>query len=96
MASAAYEALSKSIPVTTCIIDTEEEDGEYDCFDIKQCPALLQLVITRLPTVFYVSVVALDQEDQEQVFNLTFFDEENSPIGGAELAKAQLYWDDDD
>ena len=72
MASAAYEALSKSIPVTTCIIDTEEEDGEYDCFDIKQCPALLQLVITRLPTVFYVSVVALDQEDQEQVFNLTF------------------------
>jgi hypothetical protein len=95
MAAAAYEALTKNIPVTTCVIDTEEEDGEYDCYDIKQSPALLQLVITRLPTVFYVSILALDTENAEQVFNLTFFDEENNPIGGAELTSSQIYWDDD-
>lgn len=95
MATAAYEALSKNIPVTSCIIDTEEEDGEYGCFDIKQSPALLQLVITRLPAVFYVSVETLDQENEAQVFNLTFFDEENQAIGGAELTSSQIYWDDE-
>ena len=51
------------------------------------------LVLTKYPLVKYVNVERLVNEG-EVVLNVSLFDLEGEQLGGAEITKTAVYWDD--
>lgn len=88
----AYNEL-KARPQPTTTIDNSEQES-YDCYELTKFPALQALVSSKIPSAVYVYVEVLIQENQE-VFNLMFFDSDEEDVGGCELTPMQVYWDDD-
>lgn len=92
----AYNELKSRPQPTTTIETTTSNSGDetYDSYTLTKFPALQALVSSKIPSAIYVYVEVLSQENQ-QVFNLMFFDSDEEDVGGCELTPTQLYWDDD-
>jgi len=90
----AYKEVENRNKPTTKIEDSTES---YDCYELSDFSALSTLVTNKLPEAKYVFVESLwEPEQQQQVYNLMFFDDEEEHIGGCELTMQKLYWDDED
>jgi hypothetical protein len=94
MEQIAYKELENRKKPTTTI---EDESASYDCYELLNFNTLNMLVTTKLPEAKYVFVESLwEPEQQQQVYNLMFFDDDEEHIGGCELTNQKLFWDDDE
>ena len=94
MEQVAYKEVENRKKPTTTI---EESSESYDCYELVNFNSLNTLVTTKHPEAVYVYVESLwEPEQQQQVYNLMFFDDDEEHIGGAELTKQKLFWDDDE
>jgi len=95
MITALYNSLLEACPKSTTAI-TDDDDEILDCFDLAKSPQLHALVEPKFPTTKYVHIGHLLLDDGEVVLNISLFDGEGDQVGGAELTKTALIWDDAD
>jgi hypothetical protein len=94
MESAAYKELENRKKPTTTI---EDESESYECYELINFSLLNLLVTKKHVNAKYVFVDSLwEPEQMQQVYNLMFFDKDEEHIGGCEVTKQKIYWDDDD
>lgn len=73
-----------------------DEDIEYECYELSVFPLLSALTLQKAPTARFVSIELLSNPDtQERVFSILLFDDEEEIVGGAELTKSDVLWDED-
>ena len=92
---ALYQSLLESSTPATISLSTghDETFTEFPCFELEKAPLLKALVLTKYPLVKYVNVERLVNEG-EVVLNVSLFDLEGEQLGGAEITKTAVYWDD--
>ena len=88
------ELLQRKPKTSTTIVESTEE---YECFELSNFPLLSKMVLQKYSTAKYVSVEPLfDPEMHEKVYNMMFFANDEEIVGGCELTKTEVYWDDDE
>jgi hypothetical protein len=93
MNAALYNSLLEACPKSTTTIT--DDDEALDCFELAKSPQLLALVESKIPAAKYVHIGHL-LGDGEVVLNISLYDEDGEHIGGAELTKTAIIWDDDE
>jgi hypothetical protein len=91
--SEVYSNLLKSAPKPSLLL-TDEEDDKIDCFDLNKAPLLKALVEAKYAAAKYVHIEYLESEG-EVVLNLSFYEADGEHVGGAEITKETVFWDDD-
>ena len=94
MSTALYNSLLEACPKSTTTI--ADEDETLDCFELSKSPQLKALAEPKFPAAKYVHIGHLLLDDGEVVLNISLFDEDGEHVGGAELTKTDLIWDDAD
>jgi hypothetical protein len=67
---------------------------ENEYFALEEAPFLKSLVEPKYPTVKYVNVEYL-HNNGEIVLNISLYDEADDHVGGAEITKEAIFWDDE-
>jgi hypothetical protein len=88
---ALYQSLLESSSLATIILSSRSD--ENPCFELAGVPLLQTLVLPKYPSVKYVNIETL-QSDGEVVLNVSLFDTEGEQLGGAEITKTAIFWDD--
>ena len=89
------EALYNELNQRGIVEFKELEDGQ-ECYDLSIYPNLSTIVTKKLANAKYVSVEEQkDPDSNELVFSLIFYDETEEQVGGCDLTKTKIYWDDD-
>ena len=91
--TAVYSSLLESAPKPSLTL-ADQDDTEVECFELTTAPLLKALVESRYATAKYVHMEHLHNEG-EIVLNLSFFDGEYEHLGGAEITKEAVFWDDE-
>jgi len=92
--SEVYNALIKAAPKPSLSL-MDHDDEEVACFELNKAPLLKALVEPKYSSAKYVHIEHLDNMGTT-VLNLSFYDAEGEHLGGAEITKEALFWDDDD
>ena len=85
-----YQSLLESSNKTSVSIGKDEV---FPCVELDSIPLLKTLVLPKYPLVKYVNIETLDNEG-DVVLNVSLFDEEGEQLGGAEITKTAIFWDD--
>jgi hypothetical protein len=91
--SEVYINLLKSAPKPSLAL-TDEADDKIDCFELSKAPLLKALVEPKYAAAKYVHIEHLVNEGVV-VLNLSFYDGDGDHMGGAELTKEAVFWDDE-
>jgi len=89
--SEVYNTLVKSAPKTSLFL-TDHDDETVECFELNKAPLLKALVEPKYAAK-YVHIEHLVNEGVV-VLNLSFYDGDGEHMGGAELTKEAVFWDD--
>ena len=87
-----YQSLMESSSLTTISLSTGQ-DETLSCFELESVPLLKELVLPKYPSVKYVNIETLHNEG-EVVLNVSLFDMTGEQLGGAEITKTAIFWDD--
>jgi hypothetical protein len=75
------------------LVSELEDDTVVDLNDYEE---IKKIVCVRYVSASMMHVEQLKQEDGSIVFNLIFYDLEEEEVGGAEVTKETIYWDDNE
>ena len=84
-----YQSLMESSNNATISLST----GSDPCFELEAVPLLKELVLPKYPLVKYVNIERLNNEG-EIVLNVSLYDATGEQLGGAEITKTAIFWDD--
>lgn len=92
---ALYQSLVESSAKATVAFSSGSDEcyQEFPCFELEKAPLLQSLVLPKYPSVKYVNIERLVNEG-EVVLNVSLFDAYGEQLGGAEITKTAVYWDD--
>lgn len=92
---ALYQSLVESSVKATVAFSSGSDEcyQEWPCFELDKAPLLSALVLPKYPSVKYASVERLVSEG-EVVLNVSLFDTYGEQLGGAEITKTAIFWDD--
>jgi hypothetical protein len=78
-----YQSLLESVSVNV----------SSESFELDKLVLLKEHVSNKYPSVKYVNIEKLDS-DGEIVLNVSLFDSQGEQLGGAEITKTDIFWDD--
>jgi hypothetical protein len=79
------------------LLNRHSECNQFDeCYDLAVFPSLNLLIAQKIADAKYVSIeLQNDPDSKEIVFSLILYDAEEEQVGGCDLTKTQIIWDDE-
>jgi hypothetical protein len=88
------ELLQRNTTHSMTIVESSEE---YEYYNLSDFPLVSEMVLQKYSKAKYISIEPrTGPENNDVVFNLMFFGDDEEVVGGCEITKTVMYWDDDD
>jgi hypothetical protein len=75
------------------LLDLSDTNLSTESFELNKASLLNELVLPKFPLAKYVNIEKLISET-EVVLNISLFDIDGEQLGGAEITKTEIFWDD--
>ena len=82
--------------MTTLFDDLQQYKQLFDgaLIKIETIPVLKAITTEKIPEAVFTQIDILKPSDEETVFNMSVYDINGNHVGGAEITKQEIHWDD--